>query len=1558
MLGTDVNHDGIFEKEDAFLGYCRDNHITLILLLDLRYLIGRNVMIWDENRGREIDAEEHLCRFMNKAREEFCIDQIAATAGSENGFNRVFDFQQNFLHPTPPIIIPLAERTSSLFDSTLLIIEDSNLVQGTPEYYNAEELKFYYRATHFGDIQPNERRLCHSYFNYLNIEYEFWRSTLDGFMPAGTTIDPTCNDYCCTEVFSEDAGCSNPPGSPCSNGTAFPRGEDARFFLHFLPTLRAMRSLADNYNTLHGFAETDNEYMRTQAYTDPYYRIGNTFMQDYASLLDGSGGIPPTGTTCIGGNAFPRLLDRICPYSYHRYPYANIDAGLDGDWQWLLEHLNGAQLPYGTTDNNTDIHTIFSAEKISNYSYDNYWGPWFDETSSQNIFEAEKIYYRKWYLERYTWIPVMSEPRENAIHPGGIIWYTQSQMNGVLDNPKIFIADDPGCTSGNADINFQYIGPCEAGIQIEFRILRSGLNVWPTTGWNVTSTFTPALGVWNPTDVTTPNAAPDITALAIPSLMNDYSDPYTVQMRLTYAGGCSYLYEEDLFLNSGPAITAIGQSEFCEGGSVELHAPTGNSYRWMKDGNTISGATSQNYLATTSGLYSCEITGGSCSGVSGNSIPVTVHPNPYVDILIDCSVSPAILYVGPVLNTTPSSIGPGGVTYLWNTGSTLDQITTSIDGGYFLTVTTPTGCTREIRRNYDSDGDNPVLSLGFYRPPSADCSSDGSQEIIINSPGGVVHASYTDGIGTYWLNWTAGLQHTISNLSAGHYTVFVSVQGTCVESLSFDIGIPPTLTFNALPTDPSCHNGVNGTIELSISGAIGLYRIQVPTILFDEYHSLPYTIPGFSAGNYFIRISDGSCNWGTQMVSVGNPLSMNLTMSSSDATGCFNSETGSASVSVAGGSSPYQYLWNTIPAQTSLSIANLGFGTYEVRVTDNNGCTSTASTQVSSPNDIILDPIQPSNLTSDCGCTGLATFFVDGDFPPFSVSAPWVLSGSNATLSNACPGQYTIIVTDDNNCTTEDQVTITGTGSAINLQTTQQDVTCFGMQDGEGSVSVTSGGTGTFTYLWDDPNATTTATISGLAAGIYNVTVTDASGCVATGSITISQPASALIASSTQGTSIACNGGSTTVTVSATGGTAPYSGTGTFTVAAGTYSYTVTDDNGCSLTTSITVNEPSALAASSSATTILCNGGSSTVTVTATGGTAPYTGTGSFTVTAGTYTYPVSDANGCSTSTTITVSEPTLLVASATVIQLGCTGGYSTVQVTASGGTGSYTGVGNFSVLAGTYPYTVSDGNGCQSPTSVTVTDDINCCYVPSGEIVGSQVTIIPSGYYFGIKSLDHDVEIHSNVHFANLDLTISSSRKITVQSTGVLTISTNSYLHACANMWNGIINNGGTIIIQDSRIEDALEAVLMNKGNLQLDNGTFDHNFIGIHFLTGAYDQSTTWIRSSTFDCTTGQISKLPHVGELTSSHIVVENVSGLVMGTGIGQGFLNNIRNAKIGLNIVSSDIEVYNNNFEVLPYTFNYPIKCTAISASGTSGNFCNRLGSDLLLCLIIIQYQTGE
>jgi hypothetical protein len=108
------------------------------------------------------------------------------------------------------------------------------------------------------------------------------------------------------------------------------------------------------------------------------------------------------------------------------------------------------------------------------------------------------------------------------------------------------------------------------------------------------------------------------------------------------------------------------------------------------------------------------------------------------------------------------------------------------------------------------------------------------------------------------------------------------------------------------------------------------------------------------------------------------------------------------------------------------------------------------------------------------------------------------------------------------------------------------------------------------------------------------------------------------------------------VTISATGGTAPYTGTGTFTQSAGTTSYTVTDANGCTKSISVTVTEPTLLVPAETHTAIACNGGTSTVTISATGGTAPYTGTGTFTQSAGTTSYTVTDANGCTQSISVT----------------------------------------------------------------------------------------------------------------------------------------------------------------------------------------------------------------------------------------------------------------------------------------------------------------------------------
>src|SRR5262249_21261727 len=159
---------------------------------------------------------------------------------------------------------------------------------------------------------------------------------------------------------------------------------------------------------------------------------------------------------------------------------------------------------------------------------------------------------------------------------------------------------------------------------------------------------------------------------------------------------------------------------------------------------------------------------------------------------------------------------------------------------------------------------------------------------------------------------------------------------------------------------------------------------------------------------------------------------------------------------------------------------------------------------------------------------------------------------------------------------------------------------------------------------------------------------------------------------------------SSTVTVSASGGTAPYTGTGMFSRTAGTYSFTVTDANGCTATTSVTITEPSALIASSSATPILCNGGSSTVTVSASGGTSPYTGTGMLRRTAGPSSFTVADANRCTATTSVTFSQPPPLPASSSVPYTTLFRSSSTVTVSASGGTAPYTGTGMFSRTAGT----------------------------------------------------------------------------------------------------------------------------------------------------------------------------------------------------------------------------------------------------------------------------------
>jgi hypothetical protein len=313
--------------------------------------------------------------------------------------------------------------------------------------------------------------------------------------------------------------------------------------------------------------------------------------------------------------------------------------------------------------------------------------------------------------------------------------------------------------------------------------------------------------------------------------------------------------------------------------------------------------------------------------------------------------------------------------------------------------------------------------------------------------------------------------------------------------------------------------------------------------------------------------------------------------------------------------------------------------------------------------------------------------------------------------------------------------------------------TCNGASDGGATASAT-GGTAPYTYSWS--NMATTASITGVVAGTYSVTITDANGCSSTSSATITEPV-VLAAASVVDLNATCNGASDGgATASATGGTASYTyswsnmaTTASITgVIAGTYTVTVTDANGCSSTSSATITEPVVLAATSVVDlNATCNGASDGgATASATGGTAPYTYAWSNSATttsitgviAGTYSVTIMDANGCSSTSSVTVVEPNILLSNISLDSNATCDGLPNGGASASpnGGTAPYsylwstneTTVSITGLTMGSYSVTTTDANGCQSVESIMVSSSSSSVSFISEQVCASYIS--PSGMF------------------------------------------------------------------------------------------------------------------------------------------------------------------------------------------------------------------------------------
>ena len=504
----------------------------------------------------------------------------------------------------------------------------------------------------------------------------------------------------------------------------------------------------------------------------------------------------------------------------------------------------------------------------------------------------------------------------------------------------------------------------------------------------------------------------------------------------------------------------------------------------------------------------------------------------------------------------------------------------------------------------------------------------------------------TGGSSPYAYSWnTSPIQNgaTANNLCAGTYTVNITDANGCAGSTTATVGSAGGITSSATSTDAGC-GGCNGTGAATGNGG------TTPYAYLWSSGATTANVSNLCAGNYTVTITDNSGCSSTSTISVASGGSITATSTSSN-TGCVGSCDGSATATGAGGTGPYAYTWSTSPAQNGSGATGLCAGSYTVTVTDAAGCTTTSSVTVSSGPSM---GVTTSGTAASCAgeCNGTATANASGGTAPFTYYWNSSPSQSNSVATGLCVGSYGVNITDANGCSTAGTVTISEP-AAILLTATGFDATC-GSSDGIASATATNG-VAPYAYSWSTGQAT--AQITGLSAGVYDVTVTDATGCSTVASTSVNNAGAPL--TTTSSTNVSCNGGGdATASVTATGGTTPYTYDWSNAIAstsssvsglsAGTYTVMVTDGSGCISTEFITILEPALLEVSmaylKASDDQICDG---SATANTSGGTGPYTylwndpnsqnGVTANGLCLGVISVTVTDNNGCTTLGTINV---------------------------------------------------------------------------------------------------------------------------------------------------------------------------------------------------------------------------------------------------------------------------------------------------------------------------------
>ncbi|MBQ6276490.1 MAG: HYR domain-containing protein, partial [Bacteroidales bacterium] len=792
------------------------------------------------------------------------------------------------------------------------------------------------------------------------------------------------------------------------------------------------------------------------------------------------------------------------------------------------------------------------------------------------------------------------------------------------------------------------------------------------------------------------------------------------------------------------AVACYGQNTGSASVSVAGGTP-GYTYSW----NTVPQQTTQTATALVAGRYTVTVTDvKGCTSTS--AVTIEGQDSQLSTSFATSNVSEVLCYGEATGSATVTAIGgTPGYSYEWSTSpaQTVPTATNLTTGNYTVTVTDSHGCTSVAAVTIG--GQSSPLTTSFASGAITDvaCYGQSTGSASVTVTGGTPGYTYR------WSSYPVQTTQVATNLPAGQYVVTVTDTHGCTSTATATVSgqsYPLTASFAEGSTvDVLCFGETTGSATVTASGGSPDYAYSWNTI---PQQTTP-TATNLPAGNYIVTVTDSHGCTTTSSARIngqGTLLSATFNTGNISNIPCYGQTVGSATVTVNGGTPQYLYAWNTVPVQTTQTAQNLPAGSYVVTVTDDHGCTTTASATITQPAQL---EVSASSTNATCGATGgSVTAVVVGGAGQYTYS--WNNSAgqsySGARVTNIAPSTYNLTVSDYNGCIATAVASVSASGSlsaridVVALPGCGNNISAGRLQ------AVAESGISPFSYIWSD--GSTAMLASNLQAGSYSVTLTDSWGCSANATTSIEQQNDLEISVSV--TTVSCFGeNDASATVVALRGEPPYTyswnngANSAFlqNIAAGRYSITVTDANMCAKAETIEIEQPDKLMLESNVKPISCYGKTDgSIALNAIGGNQPY----SFSIImddnfysgnylsglpAGTYSLEVTDAHGCMSNNTIQLVEPEAFTSSYSVGMPSCSGNNDGfIEVSATGGTKPYMyGWDSYysdvplitGLRQGQYTISVVDANKCTyQVASIMLTDMAGDCikipnvFTPNGD--------------------------------------------------------------------------------------------------------------------------------------------------------------------------------------------------------------------------------------------------